>query len=1027
MRTQQASADRSRSHNRDRELNMQCTRCEQENPAGARFCNQCGTALSSPVEAERRQLTVMFCDLADSTALSAALDPESLRELLTEYQAAAGAEIARHEGHVAQYLGDGMLVYFGYPVAQEDAAARAMRAGLGILRALDTLNASRAVRQGSALRVRIGIHTGSVVIGDVGHGSRRERLALGETPNIAARLQALAAPDSVLVSEVTRRLSKEEFSCADFGSHLLKGLTEPLQVWRVQSASVSVIRRASTPLVGRIRELALLYDRWQMAQSGDGQGVLILGEPGMGKTRLCHAIQEEALAAGARVLHEGCSQLRSGSPLVPLVRMLSHASGVGGRSDAQGTASLAASLEELGLKAADLLPFLAPLLSLPCPADLESQDLSPQAQREKTFDALLRWVHALASAKPLLLVLEDLQWADPSTLEFMSRLLRGSRLPSVLVLCTARADFRPEFPLPMEEMSLGPCLNDELETLVQSLSGPEPFSKEVLQEIVSRAGGVPLFAQELARSMRETGRAGVPATLQDLLMARLDRLGPARTVAQQAAVIGRAFSLAMLEAVTGHDRQALRAALQQALELGLIVDEPDAPAQRYTFAHALFADIAYHSMLRPVRQQTHQRTAAAICQFHPHVAEQTPEVLAHHFAEAGMPAEAAANWLKAARKALAASACLEAIAHAKSGLVAVQALPPDPGCAALTLEFHLLRAPALMAVRGAAAAEVEEAYSQAGEACKTLGDTPKLIVPLWGLWAYALMRGQLMTALDRAQQIDRLAQRQPAGDSALIAAETMGMTRFYMGDLRQAQAVLRRGRLAVSVPRSGGRRGRAVHDAGLMCDAFQTLAAWLTGDELEVEACQARLRIGEQAMVPYDRAYYLCFSALLSLLRGHPRQVIDHASQALAIARQQGFPTWAALAQLLRGWGLAYEGDSAQGVSAARKGCSAWDAAGARNLAPLFRTVLADTLMRDGQAVMALSTLDEALEITASDGERWWEAETHRLRARALRATAPHDPSSAIQSLRRAIEVATAQGASSLEARARSDLEEADA
>jgi tetratricopeptide (TPR) repeat protein len=828
----------------------------------------------------------------------------------------------------------------------------------------------------------------------------------------------------VLISDMTRRLSRNEFTCLDFGRHQLKGLTEPLQVWRVLSTGAATVApEVVSPLVGRAAELGLLNDRWQRAQAGEGLGMLLQGDPGMGKSRLCHAIQEVARAAGAQVLVEGCSQIRSGSPFMPVARMMAQASGVGLHSGAQGTAGLSLFLRSLGLEEAELLPYLLPLLSLPLPDGLVVQEYSAQAQREKTFGALLRVVQAMTTSQPLMLVLEDLQWADPSTLDWVARLLQRQSQSSLMLVCTARADFQHGGALPLETLTLGPCSEEDLALLVQAQAGPDPFSPQVVEKIVRRAGGVPLFAQELARSMRETQGSEVPATLQDLLMTKLDRLGPGRSVAQQAAVIGRVFSFDMLQAVTGLDREALRSALLQAVGLGLIVAEDAVSADRYRFLHGLFEDIAYQSMLRDRRQQAHRRTAMAIGQLHPAVIDRQPEVLAHHFGQAGMPAEAVAHWLKAGRLALARSACLEAVAHVDAALVLLENLPPASGRHALALELHLVRAPALMAVQGAAAAEVEQAYIQAGEACVALGETPKLIVPLWGLWAYALMRGQLRRALEWAQQIGRLAQRQQAGDASLIASETMGMTCFYMGRFEDARNTLRDGRQRPTDSRQDGRRGRAVHDAGIMCDAFQALVAWLMGDGLEVEECLHRVRLGERALGPYDRAYVHCFFALLSMCRDRPQDALEHAAEALTISRSQGFPTWAALANLLRGWGLAHLGQTAQGVAAARKGCAAWDAAGAINLAPFFRTVLADTLLQDGQPAQALASLDEALAYAASEGERWWEAETLRLRAKALRMFAPHDPSAAVECLHLALQVASEQRAAVLEARARADIE----
>lgn len=1005
---------------------MHCPQCGQQNPSGARFCNQCGAGLGQAREAERRQLTVMFCDLADSTALSAQFDPEALRELLAAYQAAAGAAIARFDGHVAQYLGDGLLVYFGFPQAHEDAAERAVRAGLGVLEALEALNASAPEAGRPALRARIGIHTGPVVVSEVGSGPRREQLALGETPNVAARLQALAEPGSIVISAATQRLVQDAFACRDLGRHVLKGLPEAVQAWQVaHPARALPSGAAAPPLVGREQERTALLEHWRRAVRGGGHGVLLQGEPGMGKTRLSRALREEALRAGGRVFEARCSHFHPGSPFYPVAEMVARAIDYRPERAGEGVEALEASVAEFGLEARELVPYLAGLLSLPLPERLAPPLLSAQALRERTFEALLELLGAVTATQPLLLLVEDLQWSDPSTLELIGRALDRYGSARLLLLCTARSEFSPPLRMPLERLELGRCPDETLEKLVRTLSAAKPLPHEVVSGIVARADGVPLFAEELARAVGETGGNEIPASLQDLLMARLDRLGPAKPVAQQAAAIGRRFSFALLRAVTSLDTGPLAEALEHAARVGLISAYGTPPETRYAFRHALFEDIAYQSMLRSTRQQIHRRVAEAILQVEPQTAETQPEVLAHHFSEASLPGEAVAHWLLAGRRALARSACIEAVAHARRGIEIARSLPGDASRLARELELQLVLAPALMAVRGAGADEVEQAYAQAGALCRQLGNAPKLLVPLWGLWAYALMRARYAEARMLAAQLEQLAELSKAPGPGLVAAETLGMTLFYQGEFAAALAALQRGLALYRRPDAQARVARGVHDPGVMCHAFEMLALWLSGQGAAAIDSLARLRALDGILEPYDRAFTRCAFAVLSQCQNDPAAVAAHAADALAIAREQGFPTWVAMARVLQGWALAQQGRSEEGVALARRGCAAWDATGAQNLRPYFRALLADASLAAGQPDAALVALDEALTAIEAGGERWWEAEVHRLRGEVLLALGPGRRSAAEESLQRALQAAREQGARAFEARAEGSLSRA--
>jgi predicted ATPase len=736
-------------------------------------------------------------------------------------------------------------------------------------------------------------------------------------------------------------------------------------------------------------------------------------------------LREEALRTGGRVFEARCSHYHPGSPFYPVAEMIARAIDYKPECGEEAVGALESIIGGFALEPRSVVPYLAGLLSLPLPERLALPMLSAQALRERTFEALLGLLGAIAADQPLLLVIEDLQWSDPSTLELIARALERNRSARLLLLCTARSEFAPPPQLSFERLELGRCPDAVLEKLVRGFALADPFPDKVVAGIVARADGVPLFAEELARAVRETGSVEIPATLQDLLMARLDRLGPAKPVAQQAAAIGRRFSFVLLRAVTALDAGPLAEALEHAAQVGLVSSHGTPPEARYAFRHALFEDIAYQSMLRSTRQQIHRRVAEAILQVDPQTAEIQPEVLAHHYTEAALLDEAVSFWLRAGRRALARSACVEAVTHVRRGLELAQSLPADAARHARELELQLVLAPALMAVRGAVADEVEQAYAQAGALSRQLGNTPKLLVPLWGLWAYALMRARYGEARMLAAQLARLAELSKAPGPALVAAETLGMTLFYQGELAAALAALRRGLALYRRPDAQARQARGVHDPGVMCHAFEMLALWLSGQTDAAIDSLARLRALDGVLEPYDRAFTRCAFAVLSQCRQDPAAVAGHAAEALAISREQGFPTWAAMARVLQGWALAQQGRADEGVALARRGCEAWDATGAQNLRPYFRALFADASLAAGQPDSALPALDEALIAIEASGERWWEAEIHRLRGEVLLALGPGRRRAGEESLPRALQAARAQGARAFEARAESSLSRA--
>src|SRR5215813_9116873 len=770
-------------------------------------------AVPASADAERRQLTVMFCDLVESTALATQLDPEDLREVVRAYQETAAAVIQRFDGHIAQYLGDGLLVYFGYPQAHEDDARRAVRTGLGIVETLGALNARLAPHQGVQLAVRIGIHTGVVVVGEMGGGSRQEQLAMGETPNVAARLQGLAAPDTVVISPTTFRLVRGYFTCQDLGLHSLKGLAAPLQAYRIlgESAAQSRLDAAGatglTPLVGRDSEVALLLERWTQSQDGTGQVVLLRGEAGIGKSRLVEVLREHVISAGATRIMFRCSPYHQHSALYPVIDHLQRF--LQWQRDETPEAkfdTLERVLRTYHLPLEEVLPLFAALLSVPLPERYPPLNLTPQRQRQKTHEALVAWLLEEAERQPVLAVWEDLHWADPSTLDVLSLLLDQVSTARMLTLLTCRPEFRPPWAThaPVTQVTLNRLGRVQAEAMLPSLTGEKPLPPEVVEQVIAKTDGVPLFVEELVKMILESGLVqeqvgryvltgplpplAIPATLHDSLMARLDRLSTARELIQLGAVLGREFAYDLLQAVASVDETTLQQGLARLVEAELVYQRGLPPRSRYIFKHALIQDAAYQSLLKSSRQQYHQRIAQVLEAQFSDTALLQPELVAHHYTEAGLSAQAGLYWQKAGQRAVERSAHLEAIAHLMQGLETLAVLTDTPERSKLELGLQITLGPALMASKGIGAPEVGRAYARARALCRHMSDTTQLFPVLWGLWIFHLARAEYKAAQELTAQLFILAQGVHTPALLLEAHLAQGVTCFWLGELSPARA-----------------------------------------------------------------------------------------------------------------------------------------------------------------------------------------------------------------------------------------------
>ncbi|HEV8713758.1 MAG TPA: adenylate/guanylate cyclase domain-containing protein, partial [Candidatus Binatia bacterium] len=766
-------------------------------------------------DGERRQLTVMFCDLVGSTALSTQLDPEELREVVQAYQDACAAVINRYGGHIAQYLGDGLLVYFGYPVAHEDDAARAVRAGLEIVGAIHELPLplEQQAQLPQSLQLRIGIHTGPVVVGEIGGGGRRERLALGETPNIAARVQGLAAPDEVVISFAPYQLVQGLFEGQDLGPQQVRGIATPLVLYRVlresgvQSRFEVAVTRGLTPLVGRTEELALLRRHWERAKDGEGQVVLLSGEPGIGKSRLVQEVKEIVATEGATRIEFRCSPYAQSSAFFPIIEHLQRFLQFD-RDDtvAAKLAKLQHTLATYRFPQSDTVPLLAALLSLPHPADFLPLNFSPQRQKQRTQEALMSWLAEEAERNPVCCPWEDVHWADPSTLELLNLLIDQVPTARLYLLLT----FRPEFTLPwgmrshISQLTLSRLSRVQVGEMVGKVTGGKALPIEVLQQIIAKTDGVPLFVEELTKMVVEsdlyvsaTGRSplplGIPATLHGALMARLDRLNTAKEIAQLGAALGREFNFELLKAVSPLDEGSLQQGLTQLVAAELVYQRGLPPQARYIFKHALIQDAAYESLLKSKRQQYHQQIAQALERRFPDIAETQPELLAHHYTEAGLIEQAIPYWQQAGQLAAQRSANAEAINHLTKGLALLEALPDTRERAQRELALQVTLGSVLMAAKGYAAPEVERTYSRVYLLCQQVGETPLLSSALLGLWAFYLCRAEHRRALELGEELLSLAHSQHDRTALLWGHRIVGESLVFLGKLVLAREHIEQG------------------------------------------------------------------------------------------------------------------------------------------------------------------------------------------------------------------------------------------
>ena len=1007
-----------------------------------------GSSPSKPAEpalteAERRQLTVMFCDLVGSTALSTSLDPEDLREVITAFQNRCREAIQRYQGFIARYMGDGILVYFGYPQAHEEDAERAARAGLEIVRSMTALNADVGNAYGLELAVRVGVTTGPVVVGDIiGEGAAEEAAVVGETPNLAARLQGVAQPNQLVIGPVTRRLVGGLFELEDRGMHELKGISEPVRVWRLVSECEVESRFAAghvgggLPLVGRKEELGLLVRSWEASKEGHGQVVLIQGEAGIGKSRLLEALREHVSGEDYTWVATRCSPYHVNSTLYPVIEHLKRV--IGWKPEDTPEVSLERlekALEDQSLPADEAAPLYAELLSLSLPEGRYTPlVLSPQQKREQTLDALSGWLLEVAERTPVLHVWEDLHWADPTTLELLELYIEQSPTVSMLNVLA----YRPEFVSPwsmrshMTPITLNRLERPEVEALIGYQANGKAVPSEVIEHVVEKADGVPLYVEELTKTILESeflheerdrytlagslSDLAIPETLQDSLMARLDRVPTVREIAQLGSVLGREFAYEMLHSLAPHEEPVLQNGLDQLVDNELLYQRGRGRRARYVFKHALIQDAAYQSLLKRTRQQYHHHVAELLEENLPDTAEAQPELLAHHYSEAGYHEQAAKYSRAAGRRAAERSANAESIGHLRQGLESIRMLPDTPDRTRMELEFLTDLGPALIATMGYGAREVKETYTRAKELCDRVGEKRDRFPVLRGLWNSYLFAAEMGEAHERGEELMGLAE--DIGDSGLVveAHRVMGTVSFMMGDFESARSYMERG-IGVYDPDKHGDLAY-VYGAhpSVVCRLYAAKALWMLGYPVTAHAAMDKALSDVEALShDHTKAFALCYQAALAQYERDVPLVREIAEATIAVATEHNIRQWLSMGMILSGWALAIGGEGDDGLARLQEGLVDWRQEELL-FVPYFLGLKAEVLDTIERTSEGLDTLTKAIELSEQGDQKFCLSELHRLQGTLLlRENRTED---AEKSLKRALDVARQQKAKSLELRA---------
>jgi len=990
---------------------------------------------------ERRQLTLMFCDLVGSTALTAQRDPEDMADLIRAFQGAVTTAIARFEGHVAKWMGDAAMVFFGYPRAHEDDAERATRAAIALIEAVAQLGREH----GATLRVRIGIATGLVVVGE---GETQMRGLVGDTPDLATRLQALAEPDTIVVSEATRRLLGKTFKMKELEPRALGGIDAPVAAWLILAERENVSRfeasrsETLTPFVGRDAEIALLVERWQRAAKAEGQVAVLSGEAGIGKSRVLATLRERIGEQSYLPLRYQCSPHHVNDAFHPVIGQIWFAAGfVSGEAAGSRLAKLEKMIESTGLSSADIVPFVGSLLSLPTGGRYPALELAPNELKERMMAALLAMTAGAARQMPLLMIVEDAHWIDPTSLDLTTRMIERMRDLPIMMVITCR----PEFTSPwsgdnVTTVTLNRLDRQQAEAMVDRMTAGKKLPPEVLEQILAKTDGVPLFMEELTKSVLESGlvreKSGayvlasaltplaIPSTLQDSLTARLDRLSPVKETAQIGAAIGREFSRALLEAISPIKGAALDDALHQLIEAELIHVRGAPPKASYVFKHALVQDTAYGSLLRSRRQRIHAHIAWALKQRLTDE-EYAPATIAHHYTEAGLAEQAARSWLSAAELALSQSAPVEAERHASTGLALIPSIEPNGERDGLELALLVARANALVPLKSISAPETFAALMAAKQLVdRGIGTDLQRVSVLYGLCSSSTLMASLEQALDFAHQIIELADLQNNPAYQLVGHRQLGTLQFYAGNLRDALANLQKGSTYRDQRRQKTLSYRFGWDQGLATLSFEVLV------RLSLGLLDSAARLSEQVLIEIESHGHaatiasarFCVTVWPQFALRDVETLERDGAELAAYCAEKKVEQIRLLAGLLSACAGAMREPTARRIDFIRRALVALRQSGGNTGNSIMLSNIAEAFLMVGDLAGAEGALQNGFAFVEQSGERYWLADLHRLSGQVALRKHQRDRERAEACFVKAIEVARSQEARLLELRAATDL-----
>jgi predicted ATPase/class 3 adenylate cyclase len=1026
-----------------------CQSCGSQNSQSHNFCGRCGASLgdSSRNEAaptakspERRHLTVVFCDLVGSTALSERLDPEDLSDVILSYREVAAAAIARYDGYVARYIGDGILAYFGYPRAHEDDPARAVRASLEVIAGIRGLAQTLGAAKHIELSVRIGVHCGLVVVGELARGAVREEAGvLGETPNLASRLMSLAPADSILVSDVVHSLIKGHFESHEFGVQQLKGISRPIALFEVTGVRANEgaldLGHSAAEIAGRERELAHLRACWDEVIRRGGRAASIVGDPGIGKSRLVRAFADSLTGTDHLKIVFYCSPYFSNTALYPIVDYLTRWLQ---RADVDKFDQLEAAVRAAGMLPKEIVPVIAALLSLPLTSRYERPQVSARLQRQHTMEFLYNWLVRQAATRPVLLVVEDLHWSDASTREFVDFLVKRIHRSNIFLIFTTRPTFQSGWPVPasVDDIRLDKLAPSHIRKMIGNITGANRLPDFICDQLVAKTDGVPLFVEELTKAVIESREAveataegqlnppafDIPISLQATLMARLDSLSSGKAVAQRAAVIGREFTRDLLAVVMEVPEAECDDGIAQLLEAELVFQSDPPPRARYIFKHSLIQEAAYRSLLRTKRREYHRQIAEALISHFNPASEIHPELVAHHYSSAHMEIAAANYWRKAGELALGRSANVEAYAHVKKGLHELTVAPRSSLHVKEEVALLITLGSVLTALKGYAAPEVEQTYARARELCNELDDPSHLFPVLRGLQSFYIVRGPLRVAHELVEQLHRMAE--DAGDAVqrVEANRRLGWCLFCMGNIEFGRIFLDRSVKEYDRSRSAQHIATYGSDPAVIGLVNLAWLEWFAGRPDEAKRYSKRsVSLARELGFPLGLGYAVGMSAALYQCLNDPKTTTEMGTETIELAEKYGFPYWVAWERSLIGWARAMQGDTAVGVDELQAGLAAYRETGAELFCPHILGLLAQVTFHARRFDEALSYCEEALMASERSNAHFFDAELHRLEGECILG-GERNVAAAEACFDEAISLARVQGARMLELRGATSL-----